>query len=67
MFYRKHYEAVARTVREATEPRESPEITAAVRDSGQFIAETLADMFAADNPRFDRARFLAACKTGKTA
>jgi len=67
MFYRKQYEAIARTIREATEPRESPEITAAVSDSGRFIAETLADMFAADNPRIDRPRFLAACKTGETA
>jgi len=25
------------------------------------LAERLADVFAADNPRFDRAKFLAAC------
>lgn len=29
------------------------------------VAERMADLFAADNPRFDRARFLHACETGE--
>lgn len=28
------------------------------------LAESLADVFAADNPRFSRERFLEACETG---
>lgn len=30
-------------------------------DAVEMIAEDLADLFAADNPRFDRDRFIEAC------
>jgi hypothetical protein len=50
---RKHFKAVAETVAKITD--------AAMR---QQIAELLAAQFAMINPRFDRARFLAACATG---
>lgn len=34
-------------------------------DEGPYIAEEIADVFAADNPLFDRARFLRFVETGK--
>ena len=44
------------------------EIVAEVPGQGcgpDWLAHRLADMLAADNPRFDRARFLAACDDGR--
>jgi hypothetical protein len=36
-------------------------MTNAKLDTVQDIADILADIFGADNPRFDRGRFLSAC------
>lgn len=44
---RKHYEAIAKAIRESTEPI--------------ALVELLMDIFEHDNPRFDRQRFLEAC------
>lgn len=45
---RKHYEAIATILRQSYAPRD--------------VVKAFADAFAADNPRFDKARFIAACK-----
>ena len=50
-FQRRHYEAIAATIRDTMIPLLHRE----------FIARNFAATFAADNPRFDRARFLKAC------
>jgi hypothetical protein len=44
---RKHYQAIAEAIRQGTEPI--------------ALVELLMNIFEADNPRFDRARFLKAC------
>lgn len=62
MMSRKHYESVANMVArlDATlsDPTQAPDI--AVRDH----ADDLADLFADDNPAFDRDRFIRACGFG---
>lgn len=47
---RKHYIAAAEVIRAES-----------FGESRRRIAEAFAAMFAADNPRFDRARFMEAC------
>lgn len=47
---RKHYTAAAQVIRET-----------APLSHRERIAEGFAEMFAADNPRFERERFYAAC------
>lgn len=60
MMTRKHFEAVARILREERQlQRERPQRTGDQRTT--YIASELASLFAADNPRFDRVRFMAAC------
>lgn len=44
---RKHYEAIAKAISQGTDP-----VT---------LVDILCDIFEADNPRFDRFRFLEAC------
>jgi len=57
---KKHFEAAARIVR----ARKADRGAVPARE----LAEGFADLFSADNPRFDRARFLAACDLdGETA
>lgn len=52
---KKHYEAIANII-------VSQYDNANINDYGRYrIACELADYFASDNPRFDRARFLEAC------
>lgn len=59
---RKDYQAIAATIAEAKEARPGSSTPEATRE---YIANRLADALAADNPRFNRAKFLAAC--GATA
>jgi hypothetical protein len=60
MMTRKHFEAVARILREERQlQRERPQRTDDQRTT--YIASELAAVFQADNPRFDRQRFIAAC------
>lgn len=47
IFQRRHYEAIARAIN--------------THDLGGFAASRFATIFAADNPKFDRSRFLKAC------
>lgn len=64
MMTRKHFEAVAQTIKdefEATLPSSNPEF---IRGAAYAVSETaysLADYFARENPNFDRNRFLTAC------
>lgn len=60
---KKDYEAIARTVRGSLEAISATELphTASVREAIKHTAVDLSRIFAADNPRFDRARFLKAC------
>lgn len=53
---KKNYVAVAAAIRESVRPA-----TAETAGSIRELAARLANIFAADNPRFDRQRFLAAC------
>lgn len=48
MFQKRHYQKVAQLLQQ--EP--------------QLTAEILAQMFAQDNPKFDRQRFITACQPG---
>ena len=52
---RKDYQAIAEAIK-STLHDNVPAV-----DIAYTIAANLADVFAADNPRFDRSRFLAAC------
>ena len=63
---RKHYEKVAKALRDyhleiVHGLGESHQQTNGKLDTVQDIGNILADIFQADNPRFDRGRFLSAC------
>lgn len=66
---RKHYEAVAGVIR--AELGDGLDLSAADRmrvpriQSLVHVARGLADVFEADNSRFDRGRFLTACGLGE--
>jgi hypothetical protein len=57
-FTRQHYQAIADVVTVRADCGCADMFTRAERTQ---LAEKLADMFAHDNPRFDRDRFLTAC------
>jgi hypothetical protein len=61
MFTKRHYERIARTVAETGGKYEATVAGAAVDATREYIAKELADLFAEDNPRFNRKMFLAAC------
>jgi hypothetical protein len=74
---KKDYQAIARTLFEigATARAEydaghdtshNAERLAGRLDAVESMRGALADILAADNPRFDRARFIEACETGTT-
>jgi hypothetical protein len=54
MFAKRHYEFIAKTFREYPFAVSQLDLN--------LVASGLADRFERDNPRFDRQRFLAACK-----
>lgn len=54
---RKHFEAIAAAIANNRGTDDPPMVRKALDD----VAQDLAAVFAADNPRFDSARFLAAC------
>jgi len=64
---KKDYQAIARVLYQArkTEPA-APVFKPTAEEMRWDIAGRLATIFAADNPRFDRGRFLEACATGQT-
>lgn len=54
MFQHRHYKAIAAVIADFKYlPLEA--------DNRSYVAEAFTEMFAKDNPRFDRARFVAAC------
>ena len=55
MFTKKHFEAVAKTIK--AQDTENYDVFKAVRE----IARDMANMFQASNERFDRNRFMQAC------
>jgi len=57
MLSKKHYKAIAEIVKKNTPTKAARYIL----DIRIDTAHDLADYFAADNERFDRAKFLAAC------
>lgn len=64
MFTRQHYKVIAEIVKEAVglDGTETDAwIVEHARQCGHQFTDRLADYFAKDNPRFDRAKFLAAC------
>lgn len=70
-FTRKHYEDVARIIADAKAGKGAPQFATCQVLNGYQIAAAdiqakLTALFAADNPRFDAARFAVACnKTPK--
>lgn len=62
--HQKHYRETAEIIRgkieTAIKMRPSPYAIGSY-DTAEFIAREMADIFRVDNPRFDRARFYAAC------
>lgn len=60
---RKHFEALAKLIANAERKLMRGDLIhdAAVTQTLDIIATDLADFCAAQNPRFDRARFLSAC------
>jgi hypothetical protein len=63
---RKHYVEVAETIKRSVEwsADETPVRKAARLQAAQEIANGMANMFAYDNGRFDRDRFMNACGLG---
>jgi hypothetical protein len=60
---RKHYCAVAAIIAERTyHNAQDPTYAEGWHAATSSVAHELAHMFASDNPQFDRAKFLAACK-----
>lgn len=57
---RRHYEAVAAKFASLARPSNTP-LAEMMRKK---LARDMADVFAEDSPRFDRARFLADCLVG---
>lgn len=55
---KKDYQAIARAIHDACNSGKDNRIVA-------DIVDALADVMAADSPRFDRARFIEACETGR--
>jgi hypothetical protein len=62
MFTRKQYEQVAQVLAETSGKYEATVAGMAVEDTRNYIANELADMFAEDNPRFNRKLFMEAAK-----
>ena len=60
---KKDYEAIAREVKDALAqwPDGTSVLDVGARVATRTLTYRLCDVFAADNPRFDRARFLRAC------
>jgi len=58
---KKDYEAIARRIKSITTDSPLSQYEVGMIDAARQIAASMANYCAADNPRFDRARFLAAC------
>lgn len=62
MTTRKDFEAVAQIVQANTVPDPAAGFDEGFSACAHSIASDLADYFESDNPRFDRERFMEACK-----
>jgi len=63
---KKDYQAIARALHGARPGLDADGIHAYGREfNWRPIVAAIADVMAADNPRFDRARFVEACETGR--
>lgn len=66
-FTQRHFELVARTIKLRADTwlcdiaGDDPKVTQASRELLVCLARDFADAFKADNPRFDRDRFMKAC------
>lgn len=60
MMQRRHYELIARIIREEQASSKSQLAKAAIKN----IARSFAEELASDNPNFDRSRFFEACGLG---
>lgn len=58
---KKHYIAIAKRIRFDIESAARVQDGTHLRAAAMYAAHLFANVAAADNPRFDRARFLAAC------
>lgn len=65
MYSRKLYNAVAAIIADRKGVAMVHETGKPTRTFADFIAADLAELFAKDNPAFDRERFLAACGAGE--
>ena len=65
MLTRKHFNAIAQTIKETAGDCENSEISIAVNAVRAYIALDIASICAADNPNFNRDRFLIACDVAK--
>lgn len=63
---KKHFQAVAAAIYRRRAMAEHIQNRASRQTHYAELTNELADVFAALNPRFDRARFIEACETGKT-
>lgn len=67
---KKDYQAIARAIHEARQTVAHEDARIAAPSATNYlmahVQENIARALAADNPRFDRARFLEACETGST-
>lgn len=62
-FTRQHYEAIAAVISKATdEVLDAERNSDDPQDAIERLANRLADIFAKDNPRFDKGFFLSKCK-----
>ena len=69
MFTRQHYKAIAEIIKEnavcvpigESDHEKTDARVMGQKMAGNWISQALADYFAADNPRFDRTKFIEAC------
>lgn len=67
---KKDYQAIARAIHEATQTIAYEDARLAAPSATRYLMShiqgNIARALSADNPRFDRARFIEACETGTT-
>lgn len=63
---KKHFQAIARAIHEAREDHaRRAQWESEVKETIGDLTHRIADVLQAANPRFDRARFIEACETGR--
>lgn len=61
MFTKRHYEAIAKSIKQSGNSYPGIVNGASAFQYHEYLIEKLADMFAGDNPIFDREKFFKAC------